>query len=42
LSLKRKMRLQFEGKQDQLLALTKQVKKQIKAGKVEEMDYEKL
>lgn len=34
--------MQFERKQDQLLAVAKQVKKQIKAGKVEEMDYEKL
>ena len=35
-------KMKFEGKQDQLLAVAKQVKKQIKAGKVEAMDYEKL
>jgi hypothetical protein len=34
--------MQFEGKQDQLIAAAKKVKKQIIAGKVEEMDYEKL
>jgi len=33
---------QFEGKQDQLIAATKEVKKQMKAGKVQDMDYEKL
>jgi uncharacterized coiled-coil protein SlyX len=34
--------MQFEGKQDQLIAAAKKVKEQIIAGKVEEMDYEKL
>lgn len=34
--------MQFEQKQDQLIAAAKKVKEQIAAGKVEEMDYEKL
>ena len=34
--------IQFEGKQDQLIAAAKKVKQQIIAGKVQEMDYEKL
>ena len=34
--------MQFEQKQDQLIVAAKKVKKQIAAGKVEEMDYEKL
>ena len=34
--------MQFEGRQDQLIAAAKKVKEQIIAGKVEEMDYEKL
>lgn len=34
--------IQFEGKQDQLIAAAKKVKEQIIAGKVQEMDYEKL
>ena len=33
---------QFEQKHDQLIAAAKKVKEQIAAGKVEEMDYEKL
>lgn len=34
--------MQFEQKQDQLIAAAKKVKEQIATGKVEEMDYEKL
>jgi hypothetical protein len=34
--------MQFEQKQDQLITAAKKVKEQIAAGKVEEMDYEKL
>ena len=34
--------MQLKGKQDQLIAAAKKVKEQIIAGKVEEMDYEKL
>ena len=34
--------MQFEQKQDQLITATKKVREQIAAGKVEEMDYEKL
>jgi len=37
-----KWNMQFEQKQDQLIAAAKKVKEQIAAGKVEEMDYEKL
>ncbi len=31
--------MQFEQKQDQLIAAAKKVKEEITAGKVEEMDY---
>ncbi len=34
--------MQFEQKQDQLITAAKKVKEQIAAGKVKEMDYEKL
>jgi uncharacterized coiled-coil protein SlyX len=34
--------IQFEGKQDQLISAAKKVKEQMIAGKVQEMDYEKL
>ena len=34
--------MQFEQKQDQLITAAKKVREQIAAGKVEEMDYEKL
>ena len=34
--------MQFEQKQGQLITVAKKVKEQIAAGKVEEMDYEKL
>ena len=34
--------MQFEQKHDQLIAAAKKVKEQLTAGKVEEMDYEKL
>jgi len=34
--------MQFEQKQDQLITAAKKVREHIAAGKVEEMDYEKL
>ena len=34
--------MQFEQKHDQLIAPAEKVKEQLTAGKVEEMDYEKL